>query len=526
MSIQVKSQASNPYPSSREAVRAGDSSGYSWRRTDQDAAETEPQQRDPPFDHQRPCGNVPGLLACSPASFGDGAQKSSLPQDFSTRLANSPRSAVNRAGSVQSALMKSQTWGDHSPGINTTYNATFSNYNNNSNNNNNNSGNYFTTAERDVKISSLDQELFGSSDCTANATARSPDPAHEQVIEHIPFAPLSNLGTPHQQPQSGFPMKTVDTSITQYTRFAPEDGGHEVRTELTKQTVMASTLFPSAPPPLFTSGSQAPSGKRSLKICTVNVLFEDYYARFCEVSKMTLDDRTRHFESWLAEALEENDVVCFQEWPYSGEMAGVWNSILDAGASRWRHTVFRQDDARMPADGIVVCVKTPWTVIDMAVRQFTQRTSPHKRYGTFLIENGEAPPARIGVINAHVPFSTSVQQNVASVREVYSLADPLVTDKWVAVGDFNTEAGAMFNASGLPQGWVDATKQLLTTTCASPGGYKKIDYVTTSPAFTLANIRAHPPDASDTIKHIRCPDEHKPVSWFSDHTSVSAILEF
>eukprot|EP01059_Diplonema_ambulator_P031620 TRINITY_DN5865_c0_g1_i5.p1 TRINITY_DN5865_c0_g1~~TRINITY_DN5865_c0_g1_i5.p1 ORF type:complete len:273 (+),score=74.67 TRINITY_DN5865_c0_g1_i5:89-907(+) len=266
----------------------------------------------------------------------------------------------------------------------------------------------------------------------------------------------------------------------------------------------------------------------SFRIATLNVLFHDYYLKYCKGEPVPLAQRTQGFKQWVEQVMEAGvDVLALQEWPYGGEQGELWNDLMAEAAHAHGYTVISQrEDVRN--DGLLCLVQSAqWKVEEVRTQRFTHGRGS-KRYTHIIMRHGSTG-LRVGVVNAHVPFGRSVGDSCKHVREMFEVVDTERTPYWVGVGDWNMEVRgaaerALFKQEALLPAWVDHTEHLEAATCAADRGMRKYDYIVSSPAVrAVGPVAAHPSDPSTAVHH-RPPTGHTPT-WFSDHVSLTATLQ-
>ena len=265
----------------------------------------------------------------------------------------------------------------------------------------------------------------------------------------------------------------------------------------------------------------------TVNVCTVNVLFEEYYRRYCKAAYVVpLEERTRLFCGWLERTLPGVDVVAMQEFPY-GSAHASWMALVAEIAHRHGHNVVAHEACRN--DGLLFLVRNTLAVRSTSSVLFSKAAGNKgsKRMMNVVLESNSG--AVFGVINAHVPWAPRFAQGCFNTRELFSQIQPDIKN-WVAVGDWNlcvpVQCREQFRRECLPEGWVDVTEALDTTTCAGDRGFSKIDYITMSPSVTLAGtVQCEPPSPHNNVLH--CVPEGldaRNVQWFSDHSAVCASL--
>ena len=257
----------------------------------------------------------------------------------------------------------------------------------------------------------------------------------------------------------------------------------------------------------------------SLRVCSINVLFEAYYQKYCKADVMKTADRFAAFKQWAEEKILDYDYIAMQEWPYSGVTAEQWNGLLNhfqekAGLQVLYHIACNQA-------GVTSLVSRDCEVLNHRVHSLGRG----KSYScTVIKKNGVV----VGLINAHVPWAPNKEFAFQSVSKIFeNISD--CTPHWIAVGDWNVEAISdqdvdRFKEIAIPKGFVELSSEF-PKTCASDSGLSKIDYIVTSPSVEVLTSNSYP-DVKHAIKHSdRYERPHYSSLWFSDHVAVEAEVK-
>eukprot|EP01060_Flectonema_neradi_P020054 TRINITY_DN2757_c0_g2_i1.p1 TRINITY_DN2757_c0_g2~~TRINITY_DN2757_c0_g2_i1.p1 ORF type:complete len:262 (+),score=43.67 TRINITY_DN2757_c0_g2_i1:52-837(+) len=256
----------------------------------------------------------------------------------------------------------------------------------------------------------------------------------------------------------------------------------------------------------------------TLRVCSVNVLFEAYYQKYCKGDVMDPKDRFSAFSKWASEKIPCYDYIAMQEWPYSGPTAKAWNDLLLSFKESTGLQILYDNNCY--SAGVLTAVSANCEVLDHRVYSLGRG----KTYSQTLIKkNGQT----IGLINAHVQWGKCKSFSYENVSRIFANLNDS-TSHWVAVGDWNVEAVTpedikLFKEIALPKGFVDLSTDF-PKTCAGDSGPAKIDYVTVSPSIKPISACSYP-DVSAAVKHAAWYPKPHYSSWFSDHVAVEAALQ-
>eukprot|EP01060_Flectonema_neradi_P038647 TRINITY_DN8189_c0_g1_i4.p1 TRINITY_DN8189_c0_g1~~TRINITY_DN8189_c0_g1_i4.p1 ORF type:complete len:272 (+),score=28.58 TRINITY_DN8189_c0_g1_i4:31-816(+) len=256
----------------------------------------------------------------------------------------------------------------------------------------------------------------------------------------------------------------------------------------------------------------------SVRVCSVNVLFESFYQKYCKADVMDPSDRFRAFSKWAAEKLSHYDYVAMQEWPYGRETAKVWNEFLMSLREKTGFQILYDESCKQA--GVLSVVSADCEVLAHRVYSLGRG----KSYSQTLIKKNNIV---IGLINAHVPFGRGKLSSFENISHIFDHLNTS-TPHWIAVGDWNVEAVTpkdikMLTEVALPTGFVDLTTEF-PKTCAGDSKLSKFDYITISSSIKPVSAGSYP-DVSVTVKHAaKYPRPHY-STWFSDHVAVEAALQ-